>query len=230
MVFFMARLISSLFSLVILAFCCAVFFAGVLALGREAQVAILFQASTPQRALAMRQFNPDWQAASVSGLTRVTSTCAELLLTDEMVRLSPPLRREIAVSCRLAMQAILQTNPSFARALAVALVVGDAPFSAKAYAQAQAAARYEPWPLEIRVLAADRALRQPGSGQKDGALPVDLAALLRRDLQYLMQVDWGQAILAQLYAQGSPLGSLIQNMAQQQAILSKDQVRSLEDG
>lgn len=226
----MARLISSIFSLVILAFCCAVFIAGGLALGREAQVAILFQASTPQRALAMRQFNPDWQAASVSGLTQVTSTCADLLLTDEMVRLSPPLRKEITVSCRLAMQAILQTNPNFARALAVALVVGEAPLSAKAYAQAQAAARYEPWPLEVRVLAADRALRQHRLGQKDAALPENMAVLLRLDLQYMMQVDWGQAVLAQLYAQGSPLGSLIQDMAQQQATLFKDQARSLNNG
>lgn len=197
--------------LIALGSCAALLSAGVMALTREAQAARFLQAGSAQRVLAMRQYEPGWQAASTSGLKHLMRACADMLLAEEMVRLSPRLRDDIAGSCSLAADAVLQVNPSFSRALAVGLVVAEPPILAAAYAKAQAAARFEPWPLQIRVLAADRLARNQGSD-----LSADLIAILSQDLRHLMQLDWGQDLLRQLYAQNSPLRPLIQDLLRQQ--------------
>lgn len=194
-----------------LGLCSALFGTGLLALGREAQAARVLYAAAPQRALVMRQYDPGWQAASTSGLTQLMRACAESLLGEDVVRLSPRLRDEIAGSCRLAVRGVLRQNPSFARALAVDLLVAQPPVMAAAYAQAQAAAPFEPWPLQIRILAADRLARMQAT-----EISPDFIAVLSKDLLYLIQVAWGQDLLRQLYAQDSPLRPLIQGLAQQQ--------------
>jgi hypothetical protein len=209
----------------ILAFCTTTLGLSLIALGREVSVALVLQAVPDQPAIAMRQFDPDLHIASVPALTQMMRHCADLLLVDDMVRLSPQLRGEIAVICQSVTKKVLRKNPSFARALAVALLVGDNAYFSLNYARAQTAAPAEPWPLQVRILAADRAARRQA-----GALAPDLQALVATDLQRLLQLDLGPALLAQLYAQNAALRPLIETLAQTGVALPVTLQRSVAHG
>jgi hypothetical protein len=192
----------------ILLICCVIFCFSLLALSREVQTTLLLQAPDEQRLQAMRRFDPALQMASVPALTQMMTLCTDLLLVNERVRLAPQLQGDIGATCQAYGRRILRKNPGFARALAVGLLGGDPARFAADYAQAQAAAGFEPWPLQVRVLAADRVIRR-----SLGTLTLELQLLLTQDLARLMQMDQGQALLAQLYAQNSPLRPLIQDLA-----------------
>lgn len=158
--------------------------------------------------LVLRRFDPAWLTNSVRGLDDLMQKCADALLTNEAVRLSPQLQDEIGTACSQAAGGILVRNPGFSRAHAVGLIAAPGVVSGQAYALAAEAAPFEPWPLRVRLLSAERALVK-----HSGALSADLMVPVFGDVARAMQSDWGRELVAGLYIRRTGLRALIEAAA-----------------
>ena len=201
------------FRVLAIAACAAVCFFAVSGFGREYTSAVMLRGQEKDIVLGMRAFDPHWLSFSVRGLNDLMKNCADLLLENEMVRLSPQLQQEIGDSCGAAAKAVLRRNPGFARALAAGLIAARADVTPEAYAVAEQAAPFEPWPLGIRLLAAERAVPKA-----TGTLPAALVPLVSSDMGRAMQSDWGRRLLAGLYLRQTGLRSLIQAVAKSRPV------------
>lgn len=196
-----------------MAACAAVTVFAARALNQEYIAVTTFRGFGQNTALDMRTFDPRWLTASVRGTTDLMKVCADLLLSNEMVRLSPQLQGDIGDSCGNAAQAVLARSPGFARAHAVDLIAARATVTPAAYALAEQAAPFEPWPLEIRLLAAERNL-----STDTGALPASLAPLVAADVDRAMQSSWGRRFLAGLYLRQAGIRDWIQKVAENRPV------------
>ena len=174
-----------------------------MAFGREYVAATLLRGTGPETVLAMRVFDPRLVAGSVRSMDDLMKTCADLLVNTEMVRVSSQLQHDIGETCGTAARAILARNPGFARAYAAGLIAARADVTPAAYAQAAAAAPFEPWPLAMRLLSAERAMA-------NGTLPADLTAPVSADMTHAVQSISGRDLLAGLYQRQTGLRDLIQ--------------------
>lgn len=175
---------------------------------REYTASTALLGSDFENVLQLRKFDRGWLTDSTRGLNNLLNKCADAILTNEAVRISPQLQGEIGDSCRAAAQAILARNPGFSRALAVELVVAPGNLTAPAYDLAAAAAPFEPWPLSLRLLAVERALTK-----SPGILSADLVAPVSGDVARALQSDWGRKLVAGLYVRTSGLRGLIEAAA-----------------
>lgn len=189
--------------------CAAVAVLAVEKFNQEYSAAILTHDTDEQIVLQMRKFDARWLASSVRGTNDLMKNCADLLLSNEMVRISPQLQAEIGDSCGAAAKAVLARSPSFARAHAAGLVAARAAVTPAAYALAEEAAPFEPWPLGIRILAAERNV-----SKDTGALPEALAPLVASDVDRALQSNWGRRFIASLYLRQTGLRTWIQTIAQ----------------
>ncbi len=176
--------------------------------GREYAAATMLRGGDYQTVLSLRRFDSSWLTYSVRGLDELMQKCADALLTNEAVRLSPQLQQEIGDSCGTAAKAILAKNPGFARAHAVGLIAALGVLTAQAYDLAAAAAPFEPWALSVRLLASERALVVHPE-----ALPADLVAPVSGDVARALQSDWGRKLVAGLYVRQRGLRGLIEAAA-----------------
>lgn len=181
--------------------------------------------------LRMREFNHDWLSFSARGLSDLMKNCADILLSNEMIRISTQLKDDLSDSCGAAAKAILARNPSFARAHAAGLIAAGAGVTSADYGLAQRAAPFEPWPLSMRLLAAERSLTVEG-----GALADDLVPDVSADIAGAFQSDWGRRMLAGLYMRQAGLRLLIQQVAatrpaeEQRAFLQATRQAVAQDG
>lgn len=191
--------------------CLSVFACGCLcvlsvtAFGREYALAIHPVGQSVNAASEIQQFHQGTLPFSVRGLNGLMKRCADLILADEAVRLSPALQRNVAAACSAMAAGILHRNPNFARAHAVGLLATGASMSPQAYHLAQMAAPYEPWPLTIRLFAAERATITEKS--------LLLIPLFTVDVERLLETDWGRRFLAKLYQRDQGLRPLIGQIA-----------------
>lgn len=175
---------------------------------REYRSAVMLRAQHEDVVLHMREFDAGWLTFSVGGLSDLMKKCANILLLNEVVQVSRHLKEELSDSCGIAAKAILVRNPSFARAHAVGLIAAGAAVTPVAYGLAQQAAPFEPWPLRMRLLAAERSLTVEG-----GALSDDLVPGVSADIAGAMQSFVGQRLLAEIYLRQVGLRPLIQQVA-----------------
>ncbi len=176
------------------------------AFSREYIFAVSSQGKDDDIALEMRSIDARWLTSSVVGASDLMKICANLLISNEMARTSSQLKAEIAGSCGVAAMAILRRSPSFARAHAVGLLAAGT-VTPNAYSLAEMAAPFEPWPLAIRLLAAERAVLTD-----TGALPEPLAPRVAADVDRAMQSNWGRRFLAGLYVRQTGLRRWIQQI------------------
>lgn len=181
--------------------------------------------------LQLRKFDRGWLTYSTRGLDDLMQKCADALLTNESVRMSPQLQGDIGDSCQEAARTILVRNPGFPRALAVGLIAATGGLSPQAYGLATAAAPFEPWPLSVRLLAVERALTKD-----PGAVGADLVAPVSGDVARALQSDWGRKLVAGLYVRQAGLRALIEAAAktrppeEQRAFLSATRSLAAQNG
>lgn len=190
--------------------CCAalaVYAAG--AFRQEYGFAVLSRDDEDSVVQAMQTYDPGWLTSSVRGTNDLMKVCADLLLSNDMVRLSTKLQDEIGGSCGTAAKAVLARSPGLARAQAVSLVAARASVTPAAYALAEEAAPFEPWPLGVRLLAAERTV-----SEDTGALPEALSLVVAADVDRAMQSNWGRRFLAALYLRQTGLRPWIQKIAE----------------
>ena len=177
----------------------------VLAFGREYALAIHPVGQSVNVTSEIQYFHQGAPPFSVRGLNGLLKRCADLMLGDEAVRLSPALQRDVAAGCSAMAAAVLHRNPDFARAHAVGLLATGGAMTPQAYRLAQMAAPYEPWPLTIRLFAAERATKTDKS--------LLLVPLVTADVERLLETDWGRRLLAKLYQRDLGLRPLIGQIA-----------------
>lgn len=125
---------------------------------------------------------------SARGTRDLLATCGRVLTLAPVLKADAVLAGRVAAGCRSVAQATLQMAPSHARALAV-LVLTTAPLDAGTLALAQAAAPFEPWPLNIRLKAV-AAAKAPSEA---------VMVLARLDIGRAIMSDWGRRALVGLY-------------------------------
>ena len=192
--------------------CAMVFGFAVKEFCREYMFVVLTQDSGTQAVLDMRHFDSRWLVSSLLGTNVLVRTCADLLLSNEMVILSSQLQSEIGASCGAAAQAVLVRSPTLANVRAMGLVAARDAVTPGAYASAEEAAPFEPWPLGIRLLAAERNL-----SKDTGTLPAALAPLVASDVDRALQSVWGRRFVAGLYLRQQGLRGWIQQLVQNRA-------------
>lgn len=180
--------------------------------GREYVAATILNGHEYQTVLGMRLYDPRWLTYSARGLGDLMQKCADAMLTNEAVRLSPQLQQEIGNSCGTAAKAILMDSPGFARAHAVGLIAERANLAPQDYGLASASAPFEPWPLRVRLLAVERFLVMTAD-TNSGSLPADLVPFVSDDMVRALQTVWGRTLLAGLYVRQTGLRALIETVA-----------------
>lgn len=173
---------------------------------REYRFAITLRASEEEVIAALRMIDAQelpWGAHDLRGLV---TTCSNLQLKSELIRVVPRYRTEVAQSCAEVTATVLRSSPVHARARAAGLVTAGAAMTASDYAQAQAAAPFESWPLSTRLLAVGHAF--------EDAVPADLLPLIAADADRAMRENWGRLILADLYISHPALRPLLTGVAE----------------
>lgn len=154
---------------------------------------------------AGRQITPDALEAqfSLQGLPasqRATRSLVTACATQGLSQgYSPEAGQETAAICARIVAGVLAQSPAHGRALATRLVLLGNAITPQAYADAAAAAPWEPWPLGMRIVATTRV--RP--------LPADIEPLLLGDIARAMRSDWGRQMLAELYLRGPGLRPLV---------------------
>lgn len=194
-----------LFRLLLVSSCICLCVLSVVAFGREYASAIHPVGQSVNAASEIQRLDQGAAPFSVRGLNGLMKRCADLMLGDEAVRLSPALQRDAGAACSAMSAAVLHRNPDFARAHAVGLLAAGISVLPGAYHLAQVAAPYEPWPLKTRLLAAERAAKADKN--------LHLVPLVSADIGRLLEMDWGRRFLATLYQRDQGLRSLIGQIA-----------------
>lgn len=128
------------------------------------------------------------QPASPRTTRDLMSACGRALTLVPIVKADPALAAQVSGKCESIAQAILAQAPSNARALAIGLLTADRIDSVQLQ-RAQAAAPFEPWPLNIRLQALARAK----------ALSPAAMALAQDDFQRALMSQWGQEEVVRIY-------------------------------
>lgn len=150
--------------------------------------------------------NKEGLPMSARGLRNMMRNCAALIFDKIDVKVSDNLKSQVDQTCQNRARDILQRNPSHPEAHAIALATATE-LLPESYAKAQAAAAYEPWPLQIRLLALERAVL-------DQPLPEDLKSLAAQDISRALEAHWSRQVLASLYLKDAGLAALIKSVAE----------------
>lgn len=142
---------------------------------------------------------------SARGLRNMMRNCAALIFDKIDVKVSDNLQSQVDQTCQNRARDILRRNPSHPDAHAIALATATE-LLPDSYAKAQAAAAYEPWPLQIRLLALERAVLEP--------LPEELKFLAAQDISRALAANWSRRVLASLYLKDAGLAALIKSVAE----------------
>lgn len=128
------------------------------------------------------------QPASARTTRDLMSACGRALTLVPIVKADPALAAQVSGKCDSIARAILAQSPSNARARAIGLLTADR-IDAVQLQRAQAAAPFEPWPLNIRLQALAKA----------EALSPEAMALAQDDFQRALMSRWGQAEVVRIY-------------------------------
>ncbi len=141
--------------------------------------------------------------------------CGKTITLSPRLRSEPALKAAVAQRCSAIAQALLEASPSNARALAVLLLTaGD--IDPALLRIAQAAAPYEPWPLNLRMQAV---------GAAQGATE-SVSHLAQADYRRALVSNWGRNVVASLYRSHAGLRAAITAAAESAG--PADQRRFLE--
>lgn len=128
------------------------------------------------------------QPKSARATRDLLSACGRALTVVPMVKADAALAARVAGKCNAIAQAILAHSPANSRALAVDLLTAGR-IDAERLRLAQAAAPYEPWPLNIRLQAIAKA----------DMLSPQAEALAEADFQRALMSRWGQEEIVRIY-------------------------------
>lgn len=128
------------------------------------------------------------QAASARSMRDLMSACGKALTLAPIVKADEALAAQVSDKCRAIADDVLAQAPSNARARAVKVLTADR-IDAVQLGLAQAAAPFEPWPLNIRLQAVAKA----------EALSPEALALAEGDFQRALMSGWGQQEVARIY-------------------------------
>ena len=154
----------------------------------------------------LADLNKDGLPMSARGLRNMMRNCAALIFDTIEVKISDSLREQVDQTCRNRAGDILQRNASHPDAHAIALATTPR-VEAGAYRAAQAAAAYEPWPLQIRLLALTR---HPAEDLRQE----DIKNILEQDVKRALEAHWSRQILASLYLGSDDMAALIKPVAE----------------
>jgi len=125
---------------------------------------------------------------SARSLRNLVTSCAEMRYGAPLLRAEPDLLSRFEATCGKIAERVLQSAPTNARSLAMALLMAPE-IPAAALQRAQDAAPYEPWPLTIRLWAIE----------KTKSLDAGLLTVAAGDFDRALETDWGRTLLARLY-------------------------------
>lgn len=154
----------------------------------------------------LADLNKDGLPMSARGLRNMMRNCAALIFDNIEVKISDSLRQQVDQTCQMRADDILQRNASHPDAHAIALATTTT-FEADAYRAAQAAAAYEPWPLQIRLLSL---ARQPVDDLRQDEVKV----LVEQDINRALEAHWSRQLLASLYLSSDDMAALIKPVAE----------------
>jgi hypothetical protein len=150
------------------------------------------------------------QPGSARATRDLLSACGRVLTVAPMLKADAGLSAQVSGKCNAIAQAILAQSPSHARALAVDLLTSGL-VDAERLRFAQAAAPYEPWPLNIRLRAIAKA----------ATLSPEAEAVAEADFQRALMSRWGQEEVVRIYQSNAALRPVIGRAAEK--IDQKDQ-------
>lgn len=128
------------------------------------------------------------EPASARSVRDFMSACGNTLVLAPQLKAEPLLAARVSARCKLVANRVLVLAPSNARALAVSLLTSgkiDHAF----LSLAQAAAPFEPWPLNIRMQAV----------AADPSPTADVISQAGEDIRRALMSPWGAAKVANLY-------------------------------
>ncbi len=172
--------------------------------GRDYAAALVVGLHGSAAIAASQQWQHSKAEISVFGASVMIKNCANILTNDESVKISSELSSSARESCAAMADALLLRAPSSGRARALRLLARPQSITPQTYGLAQTSAPFEPWPMGIRFLAAERL-----AGHQTKAFEQTLRQLVARDIDRLLAQSAGQGMLAQVYRRHSPLRALI---------------------
>lgn len=143
------------------------------------------------------------QPASARSMRDLMSACGRALTLVPIVKADTGLAAQVSGKCRAIAGDVLAQAPSNARALAVMVLTAER-IDAGQLGLAQAAAPFEPWPLNIRLQAL----------AKTESLSPEALALAEGDFQRALMSGWGQEEVARIYQTHAALRPVITSAAE----------------
>ncbi|AWB50571.1 hypothetical protein HYN69_18380 (plasmid) [Gemmobacter aquarius] len=128
------------------------------------------------------------QPASARSMRDLMSACGKALTLVPIVKADSGLAAQVSIKCESIAREILARAPSNARARAVDVLTADR-IDAVQLGIAQAAAPFEPWPLNIRLQAIARA----------ESVSPEVLAVAEGDFQRALMSEWGKEEVARIY-------------------------------